>query len=324
MPSARFRTRRRYRRTAALAAVVTMATALAACSGDSGPEATDHPVVVASTDVWASVAQAVAGENADVSALFDTPGGDPHEFEPTTSDTAEVLDANVIVMNGGHYDAYMESAANEAEGKKVVALSGHEGHDHDHDHEAGGTGHGDSEGHSHAEEHAFYDFAVVADTADDIAGALAEVAPVHADAYRANAKRFRADVDNLRGRLATLRDAHPDTRVAATEPLATGLLNAAGIKDVAPAGFSAAIEEGQSPSAADRAAFEDLLRGRQVSALIYNVQAVDPATEAILGVADANRVPIVNFTETLPKGVDDYVAWQSSQIAQLGRALGRG
>ncbi|MCF8611953.1 zinc ABC transporter substrate-binding protein [Gordonia sp. HY285] len=306
MPSAR-----RFRLAAALASAAVLTAGLAACGDDSGPQDTDHPVVVASTSVWASVADAVAGDNADVSALFDTPNGDPHEFEPTNADAARVLDANVIVMNGGHYDAYMERIAADAEGHQVSAL------DDEHEHEDG-----DHEGHDHdATEHAFYTLPVVADTADDIADALAEVAPAHADEYRANAKAFRTEIDQLRARMTKLGSDHPNTEVAATEPLATTLLSEAGITDVAPAGFTAAVEEGQSPSAADRAAFDDLLRAHQVSALLYNVQSVDPATESVLATAKSSGVPVVEVTESLPEGADSYVAWQSAQIAQLEKAL---
>lgn len=314
MPSAR-----RFRLAAALVSVTALTTALAACSGDSGPQDTDHPVVVASTDVWASVASAVAGDNADVTALFDMPGGDPHEFEPTNADAARVLDANVIVMNGGHYDAYMERIAADADGHKVTALDDDE-HDHgDHDH---GDGDDDAHDHDHeATEHAFYTLPVVADTADEIAESLAEVAPSHADEYHANAKAFRAEIDGLRDRMSKLGTAHPNTRIAATEPLATTLLGEAGITDIAPAGFTSAVEEGQSPSAADRAAFDDLLRNHKASALIYNVQSVDPATESVLSTATSANVPVVEFTESLPEGADSYVAWQSAQIASLEKAL---
>ncbi|GED99642.1 metal ABC transporter substrate-binding protein [Gordonia spumicola] len=295
---------------AAIIAAVALTASVAACTDDSGPRATDHPVVVASTDVWASVARAVAGADADVSALFTTPGGDPHEFEPTNADTARVLDANVIVMNGGHYDEYMERAAADAKGVKVSALQDDHGSD----------GHED---HDHAQEHAFYDLAVVADTASRIADALASVAPIHAETYHANAAAFRAKIDGLRARLAVIARERPGTRVAATEPLATALLEEAGISDVAPAGFTAAVEEGQSPSAADRAAFDDLLTGRKVSALIYNVQAVDPATEAVLATAKSAGVPVLQFTETLPDGVTDYIVWQSAQITALEQALAK-
>ena len=83
---------------------------VAGCADDS-TRTTDHPAVVASTDVWAAVARAVGGEHADVTALFNSPGADPHEFEPSMADTAKIEDADVLVFNGGHYDAYVETAA---------------------------------------------------------------------------------------------------------------------------------------------------------------------------------------------------------------------
>ncbi|GAA4664361.1 metal ABC transporter solute-binding protein, Zn/Mn family [Gordonia humi] len=299
--------RRRFRLVASLAATVALTAGLAACSNDSDSNAaTDHPVVVASTDVWASVASAVAGDDADVSALFDTPGGDPHEFEPTNADAAKVLDADVLVMNGGGYDEYMERIASEFKGEKVSAMS-------DETHATGGA--------ELSNEHAFYALGTVSDTADGIADALAKIAPEHADAYHSNAKDFRAKVDGLVGRMEALGKAHPGTKVAATEPLATNMLAIGGIVDAAPESFTEAVEEGQSPSAADRAKFDDLLSSHQVSALIYNVQAVDPATEAVLKTATTANVPVVKYTETLPEGVTDFVTWQSGQIDQLEKAL---
>ncbi|MFM9378448.1 metal ABC transporter solute-binding protein, Zn/Mn family [Gordonia sp. VNK21] len=315
-------------RVAAAAAAVTALATVTACSDDGPAATTDHPVVVASTDVWASVARAVGGDHAEVIALYNSPDGDPHEFEPSLADTAKIKDGNVLVFNGGHYDAYFETAAADAEGHSVNASAVHEGkdpdtheeHDHegdDHDGEAGHHHHADGEN-----EHVFYDLPTVAEVSEKIADALAEVNPGEADYYRTNADDFVAGIDGLNQRLAAIKKAHDGTEVAATEPLATYLLEQAGLKDIAPAAFTAAIENGQSPSAADMAAFTDLLTDHRAKALIYNTQTVDPATESVLGTARRAGVPVVELTESLPAGVTDYLVWQGDQITQLEQALG--
>ena len=329
---------------AILAAVVALIVALTACASDDGPKDTDHPVVVTSTTVWASVARAVGGEHAEVTALQPVGLEDPHDWEPSMSDTAKVQDANVIVMNGGHYDAALESAAADAKGRKVVATDvhggiahdDHEGHDHEgddhegdgheadgheseaHDHEADGH-----EGHDHSgpNEHVFYDLVTVGDTADAIADALAEVAPAHADYYRANAATFNEGIDALLARLHELRDQHAGDKVIVTEPVAQYMLAEIGLVDVTPEGLPIAIEDGQSPTAADRAAVDDLLGSGQIALVVYNEQRVDGATTALLDTARADNVPVVTLRESLPEGQDDFLAWQNEQVDALTRGL---
>ncbi|WLP92250.1 zinc ABC transporter substrate-binding protein [Gordonia sp. NB41Y] len=294
------------------------ALALTGCSGDSGSGSDGTPTVVTSTNVWGSVASAVAGDHATVTALYTNADGDPHEFEPSASDTAKVVDASVVVMNGGHYDEYMERATANSDATVINAFDLLAGDHHDHE-----TGTEADSGHDHGDqnEHVFYDLAVVAQVADAVADALADKDSANAAAYHANAERFTGQITGLRTQLADIKKAHDGTEVAQTEPLAGYLLTEAGLVDIAPAGFTSAVEEGQSPSAADRAALQDLLTSRTAKVFIYNTQAVDPVTEALLTVAQNAKVPVVKFTETLPDGVTDYIAWQHGQITALADAL---
>lgn len=313
--------------------VAAAALTLSACSGSTDSDS-GEPRIVTSTNVWGAVAEAVAGDKAEVISLYTNAQGDPHEFEPSAGDTADVVDADVIVMNGGHYDAYLEDAAAGSEAVVIdaFALLGSDGHGQSThgEHEHGDDEHGDTEDHGHvhdpssANEHVFYDLAIVAEVAEDVAEALTELRPDDADYFAGRAEDFTAAVTGLRDRLAEIRETHDGTKVAQTEPLAGYLLEEAGLDDVAPAGFTQAVEAGQSPSAADRAKMEDLLADRVVAALIYNTQAIDAVTEAVLGTAANADVPVVEFTETLPDGVDDYVSWMQAQITALADALDAG
>lgn len=280
--------------------------ALTACSGESASN--DGKVsVVTSTNVWGSVAQAVAGDHATVTALFTGAGADPHEFEPSPTDTAKVADAGIVLLNGGHYDQYLETAPT---GNGATVINAFEQLP-----AAVRTAKG-------ANEHVFYNLTVVRTVADKLADALAAKDAANAAAYHSNAQKFTTALDGLSSRLAGIKKSHNGTKVAQTEPLALYLLTDAGLIDAAPTGFTSAVEEGQSPSAADRATFEDLLTSHTVHALLYNTQAVDSVTEAILAVAGKANVPVVRLTETLPDGVTDYVAWQSAQIDAIAKAVG--
>ncbi|MFZ2242094.1 MAG: zinc ABC transporter substrate-binding protein [Gordonia amarae] len=297
---------------------------LSGCSGDDGgTAASGTPTIVTSTDVWGAVATAVAGDKAKVIALFSNAQGDPHEFEPPASDTAEVADADIILMNGGHYDEYLNDASASSDATVVNAFKLHSddsGDDHkDDDHKDDGHDHDHS---GNANEHVFYDLDLVSDVADKLADTLAEKDPDDAATYRANADRFDEQIETLSDALDDIKKAHGGDKVAQTEPLAGYLLTEAGLSDVAPAGFTKSVEAGQSPSAADRAALEDLLRSRQVKAFVVNAQAIDPVTEALMQTARSAKVPVVELTETLPKGVSSYIDWQRAQIRSLTDALG--
>jgi zinc/manganese transport system substrate-binding protein len=57
-----------------------------------------------------------------------------------------------------------------------------------------------------------------------------------------------------------------------------------------------------------------------VRAVIVNTQTGGAETTAITDDADAQDIPVVDFTETLPEG-QTYLSWVQSNIEALGRAL---
>ncbi|MBZ4627682.1 ABC transporter substrate-binding protein, partial [Mycobacterium avium subsp. hominissuis] len=90
-----------------LAAVlaVTGWAALTGCTGPAHPHAT---AVVASTDVWGSVARAVAGGHVAVASILSGSDQDPHSYEASPSDAAAIADAGLVVFNGGGYDGWVD------------------------------------------------------------------------------------------------------------------------------------------------------------------------------------------------------------------------
>ncbi|MBJ7290603.1 zinc ABC transporter substrate-binding protein [Williamsia sp.] len=301
---------RRSRTLIALAVVTLGAAPLAACGSSSTSSDSGRISVVASTDVWGAVAGAVAGDKADVSSLYTSPDGDPHEFEATARDTAKIADAGVVVLNGADYDHYMEEAEKGPDAAVVSADDVYKGLNPDASTKAGAVN-----------EHFFYNLTVVAGVADKIADALADKAPDDAATFRANASAFTAKIDGLKTRLAQIKAAHNGAKVAQTEPLAAYLLADAGLIDATPEGFTEAVESGQDPAAADIATTQDLIRDKTVTALLYNTQAVDDITKNLLTTAEGNRLPVVKLTETLPSGVTDYIAWQTATVDAIATAV---
>ena len=259
--------------------------------------------VVASTDVWGSVASAVAGDHATVKSIMTSAVDDPHSFEASPGDAAEIADASLVVYNGGGYDHWVDDVlANYPDIANVDAYSLLNASEQP------------------ANEHVFYDPATAKAVAVKIADRLAEVDSGHADVYRANAANFGKQADEIAASERAIGQAHPGASVVATEPVAHYLLVNAGVTDKTPEGFSSAIEEDTDPSPADLAAMLDLINTRQVSALLYNPQTQTDVTKQIEDAARRATIPVVTVTETLPEGID-YLAWQRQTAEQLASQL---
>lgn len=90
-----------------VAVCVACCAALAGCAA-GGP---DHPgavAVVASTDVWGSVARTVAGGHIAVKFILTGADTDPHSYQATPADAAALADADLVVYNGGGYDPWVD------------------------------------------------------------------------------------------------------------------------------------------------------------------------------------------------------------------------
>jgi zinc/manganese transport system substrate-binding protein len=293
---------------ASLAAVTAAAVAigLAGCTDQQSSSGHDHATatsVVASTDVWGSVASAVVGDHGKVTSIISGTVADPHSFEASPADTAAITDASLVVFNGGDYDHWVEHVLEDHPDIPAVDAFSLL-----------------ADTQQPANEHVFYDPATAKAVAAQIADRLAEVDADHADVYRANAAEFGKQADEILASERAIGQAHPGASVVATEPVAHYLLVNAGITDKTPEGFANAIEEDTDPSPADLAAMLDLINGRKVSALLYNPQTETAVTKQLADAATRASIPIVTVTETLPEGTD-YLTWQRQTAQQLASQL---
>ena len=299
-------------RTAGQAAVVGMALAVAGlglsgCGSTRDSARGGPPAVVASTDVWGSVAQAVAGDDARVSSIVTSGSADPHSYEASPSDAAAIADASIVVYNGGGYDPWVDAVLDNHRG--VPAVNAYSLLD------AAAVGEPQP-----ANEHVFYDLGTAKAVANDLAAKLATADPGKADGYRSRAVEFGRRADEIQAAEKALRQARPGAAVIATEPVAHYLLQAVGLADKTPPGFTSAVEQDTDPAPADLAAVLDLIQGREVAAVVFNDQTVTSATRRVRDAAHDAGVPVVGVTETLPAG-SDYLTWQNDAVTRLAQAL---
>lgn len=275
--------------------------ALAGCGGHPA-----HPhaaAVVASTDVWGSVARAVAGPHVAVKSILSGAETDPHSYEASPSDAAAIADAALVVFNGGGYDGWVDEVLARRPGAQPVNAYSFLQNDG-----------------QPRNEHVFYDLSVAKSVAATIADRLTAIDPGNAADYRANAAAFGRDADTIAGAEHTVATTYPHTSVVATEPVAFYLLKATGLLNRTPPAFAAAIENETDPAPADLALVLDLIDRRQVSALMVNPQTATSAIASLRDAAGRAGVPVAEVAETLPDGTD-YLNWQRNTVDRLLAAL---
>jgi zinc/manganese transport system substrate-binding protein len=290
---------------------VAAALALVACGAAATPPGgagASGLSVVASTNVYGSIAEAVGGGHVDVESLLTDPAADPHSYESTPADAATVAGAAIVIVNGGGYDEPVQALVATASGTaggtptvlEVAALA------------PGATN-----------PHFWYDLPLVQQLATRLAADLGAADPAHADEYVANARAFAARVGELAERVRAIGAAHPGARVAVTEPVAGYLIAEAGLVDETPPEFARAVEDDVDPPAAVVARTLQLFTGEPVRALILNGQTRTATTDQVRQAAEAAGVPVVEVTETLPPGTD-YLGWMGGQVDALAAALDGG
>lgn len=310
---------------AVIAAAAAAGLLLSGC-GSAEPGANDgggggSVEVVASTNVYGDLARTIGGERVEVTSIIDRMSQDPHSYEATARDKLAISGADLLVENGGGYDAFMHQLADDT-GKDhdfiitAAALSKVEGAPEAGEHaDEPAAGH---EGHNHGEfnEHVWYDLPTASAVADKIADRLGTLDPEHAAEFNANAEAFQKRVDALQRQLDEVAAKVSGGAVAAADPVPLHLLDAAGLKNRTPEDFIEAVEEGtDAPPTALRANM-DLLKPGEVEFLAYNEQTESSQTQQLRKAAEQAGIPVVVFTETLPEG-EDYLTWMAANIKSV-------
>lgn len=291
------------------AAALALAGCSAEASGATDPAKTGTIDVVASTDVWGSVASSIGGDHVKVTSIIDDPDKDPHEYQADARNQLAISKANVVVSNGAGYDDFVSTMvkASKQHPEVLVAadISGYDQHPSDGD----------------FNEHLWYDFPTVQKVAGRLADAFAKADPHDASDFQSNAKAFDAKLTELETTEAQLKTEHAGTAVTITEPVPLYMLDAIGLKNVTPAKFSEAIENDTDVAPTVLKQTLDLYSSGQVKLLAYNAQTTGAQTQAVLNAAKANGVAVVPVTETLPSG-KNYIEWMTANLDAIGKALG--
>lgn len=176
----------------------------------------------------------VAGDLADVEALIPA-GIEPHDWEPTAQDMAEISDADMLIYNGAGMEGWVDQVLESVSGTPLITveaskgldiMEGTEEEEADHHHEEGEHAHEEGEHaheegehaheegehaheegeHTHEEHshdhggldpHVWLNPTLAIQEVRNIEAALAAAAPEHAEDFKTNADAYVAKLEQL-------------------------------------------------------------------------------------------------------------------------------
>ena len=280
------------------------ATGSAGTGGATGECPTEPVDIVVTVNQWGDIVSQLAGDCGEVTTIIDGGDVDPHEFEPSPSDTVAFEGADLVVMNGLDYDHWAEAAVESLSNDPAVVDGG----------EVVGLEEGDNP-------HIWYGPEYVQQVSEAIEAELAQLLPDATEYLGERTAAWDAQLQTYLDEVSTVKGAADGVSYGATEPVFAYMADALGMVDHTPDGYQQAAANETDPSPADVNAFEEALRGGEVAVLVYNTQTEGAVPEQLRSIAEAAGVPVVEVTESVPPGEDSFVTWQVDQLKALAAAL---
>jgi manganese/zinc/iron transport system substrate-binding protein len=145
--------------------------------------------VVATTGMVAELARHVVGTHGNVQTLMSA-GVDPHLYKPTTTDVAEIQQADIVFYNGLGLEGPMQPVFERAaeKGQRVIPVAGKL---------PDSAVHHSEQFSGHADPHVWMDVALWIQCLDPVVSGLCDLSPEHAAEFRANAEKYGEELKAL-------------------------------------------------------------------------------------------------------------------------------
>ena len=305
----------------------------------SGAPGASRPTIVATTSILGDVVANVVGELATVQVLM-PPGADPHDFEPSAQQAAELRTADLIVANGLLLEEGLLETIEAAETDGVpvieiapavdpIAFAKDEEHSHDEGEEHSdeeGEEHSDGDDHEHGDEdpHVWQDPLRMAIAAELIADAVAQATGLDATTLTARADAYAAELEALDAELVAAYGAIPaECRKLVTDHDAFGYLAARYdfeiVGTIIPSGSELA-----EPSASELADLAATITSENVPAIFSESIFPTALAEALAREVGSDVALVTLYSDSLGdqgSGADTYVSLMRTNAERVTGAL---
>ncbi|MFM7013589.1 MAG: metal ABC transporter solute-binding protein, Zn/Mn family [Actinomycetota bacterium] len=276
------------------------------------PSPSEGPVglqIAVSTSVWGDIAETIGGDKVQVQAIISGVNQDPHSYEASARDQLAVNGADLVIANGGGYDDFMLTLAKAANKEIFLAYQSEAVEVSEDDHHR-----------NHANEHIWYDFHLVADFANRLAGKLSSLSPNDSTYFSDNLVSFLDQIEILEDQSGKIAGANSAITFLATEPVGDYLLESLDFENKTPKDFSSAIEEERELSPKVLLDVENLINTGKLRILALNPQTTSKQIEELVALAKSKNVKIIELSELMPENTH-FFDWMSDNLTQIELAL---
>ncbi len=272
---------------------------LVACTNQKSAQTHKQIKVVSSLDFYAEPAAKILGQYGQVTSLINSASVDPHDYTATTNDAKITAKADVAIMNGAGYDAWLQKlvVSNNQQAKLVNVAT-------DIRHLPDGEN-----------EHLWYDYANMIKVTQYLTTTFSKIKPAQKQIFARNSAVYIKQLKKLQAQENQLKTDFAGKSVMVTEPVFNYVLTNLGVK-IVNENFAQDIDEGADPQPAELQKMTNQLKNRQVAFLVVNRQVESSLISQLIKTAKKAQVPIVYVTETMPKG-KTYLTWMHDELQQL-------
>lgn len=276
-------------------------------ASSNGSTSTDKVLnVVATVNFWGSIAQQLGGAHVAVTSVVTSPTGDPHNYEPTTSDARAIATADYVIENGAGYDGWADKlmSANPSPGRKVLTAAQVVG-----------------ENIPGYNPHIWYNPDYVEKISNAITADYQALDPADASYFTRQHAAFEHAVQPYRQVIAAIKAKYAGVPVGASESICIFLAQATSLNLITPLAYMKAENDGTDPPAASVAEFNQQIVQHQIKVFLLNVQTISNATRSLQASLAQSGMPVVEISETIRPVNATFEQWQLNQLQALQKAL---
>jgi zinc/manganese transport system substrate-binding protein len=255
--------------------------------------------VISTLNFYGEVAKKVGGDRVKVTNIIDNPTVDPHDYEPTTKTAKLMTNANIVVENGVGTDTWVQKITPQKKSVKVLNVG-----------KLVNKSDGDNP-------HLWYKLSAMETLANHLATELGKKDPKHKKEFIKNAKSYVESLKPVQQKIEQIKQKSMGKKVAVTEPVYDYTLSELGYK-VSDKAFALAIENETDPSPKMVEKLQKDVKDQRIEFIVNNQQTGNKVIDELLKLAKKNDIPVINVTETMPKG-KNYQTWMLSQLNQISK-----
>ena len=160
--------------------------------------------------------------------------------------------------------------------------------------------------------------------ADELTKVLTEKDSANKEFYEKNRDSYKKELSKVTDKIKSLKEKANGKQVLTTEPVFEYAVDSLGFKTSNEVKkLAQATEEGNDPSPQDLKNIQEQIKSKKISLVINNVQTTNKTIEGLITLAEENKVPVLNVTETQPDG-KTYIEWMLDQYNKLEEILNGG